>query len=133
RFDVGSPEYRLLLAWIRGGLPGPAADEPQIARLEVVPSERTLARGQSQRFIVRAVYSDGTQRDATGQTLFTASDETVATVSPTGEATAVGPGEGAVVIRYRGLVTTARVILPFGPPRVAAMPLSRGDAGAGKI
>src|SRR5439155_625941 len=43
--------------------------------------------------------------------------ETVASVDPIGEAKVVGPGEGAVVIRYQGLVATARVISPYGPPR----------------
>jgi hypothetical protein len=114
RFAIGSPEYRLLRDWIAGGLPAPAPQEPQVTRLEAIPPLRTLAMGQSQRFIVRARYSDGSQRDVTGQTLFTASDETIASVDPSGEAKVVSPGEGAVVIRYRGLVATARVISPFG-------------------
>lgn len=117
RFAVDSPEYRLLRDWITGGLPAPAANEPRVARLEVIPAVRTLAVGRTQRFIVRAHYNDGSQRDASGQTLFTASDETVASVEPIGEARVVGPGEGAVVIRYQGLVATARVISPYGPPR----------------
>jgi len=121
RFRVDSPEYRLLRDWIAGGMPGPAPDEPSVKRLEVIPRTRTLARGQTQRFIVRAHYSDGSARDVTGQTLFTASDETVATVTPGGEAKAVGPGEGAVLIRYENLVATARVISPFGPPRTTGV------------
>src|SRR5207248_1961250 len=40
------------------------------------------------------------------------------------------PGEGAVVIRYQGLVATARVILPFGPPRRAASEVAAA-AGSG--
>jgi hypothetical protein len=127
RFAVGSPEYRLLRDWITGGLPAPAAEEPRVTRLEVLPAVRTLAHGQSQRFIVRAHYSDGSQRDASGQTLFTSADETVTTVEPNGEAKVVGPGEGAVVIRYQSLVAAARVISPFGPPRPAA------KAGENKI
>ncbi|HXG24351.1 MAG TPA: DUF1549 domain-containing protein, partial [Chthonomonadales bacterium] len=116
RFRVGSPEYRLLRDWIAGGLPGPSPKEPHVMRLEVIPSVRTLPVGQTQRFIVLAHYSDETRRDVTAQTLFTANDETVATVTPDGEAKATGPGEGAIVIRYRGLVATACVISPFGTP-----------------
>jgi len=86
RFAVGSPEYRVLRDWIAGGLPAPVPNEPKVTRLEVVPAVRTLSPGQTQRFCVRARYSDGSQRDATSQTLFTASDETVATVSSSGEA-----------------------------------------------
>src|SRR5688572_28314655 len=113
RFDVGSPEYRLLLDWIEGGLPGPSANEPRVMRLEVTPAVKMLAVGQSQRFLVRAHYSDGSQREVSGQTLFTASDESVAVVDPNGTAKAVRPGEGAVVIRYQGLVAAARAVSPL--------------------
>jgi len=114
RFEVGGPEYRLLRDWIAAGAPPPDAAEPRVVRLEVIPETRTLAAGQSQRFLVRARYADGSSRDATPQTLFTAGDEQIATVTPEGTATAVGPGEGAVVIRYQGLVAIARVVSPFG-------------------
>lgn len=116
RFRVGSPEYRLLRDWIAGGLPGPSPKEPRVVRLEVIPPVQTLAIGQTQRFIVLAHYGDGTRRDVTAQTLFTANDETVASVTPDGEAKATGSGEGAVVIRYQGLVATARIVSPFGTP-----------------
>jgi hypothetical protein len=121
RFEVGSPEYRLLRNWIALGMPAPASDEPRVVRLEVLPAVRTLAKGQSQRFLVRAHYSDGSRRDATAQTLFTAHDESVTTVTPDGTATVVAPGEGAVVIRYQGLVATARLISPFSGVRRQAL------------
>lgn len=127
RFRVGSPEYRLLRDWIAAGLPGPSPKEPRVVRLEVIPPVQTLALGQMQRFIVLAHYSDGTQRDVTAQTLFTANDETVASVTPDGEAKATGPGEGAVVIRYQGLVATARVISPFDKPWTYASRLPRAE------
>jgi hypothetical protein len=136
RFAAGSLEHRILRDWIVGGAKPPAGDEARVVRLEPIPAVRTLAQGQTQRFVVRAHYSDGTQRDATGQTLFTASDETVTAVDPTGEAKVVGPGEGAVVIRYQGLVATAQVVSPFGPvaaadgtqSRFAATPASQKKA-----
>jgi hypothetical protein len=127
RFDAGGPEYRLLLAWIAAGASSappstshaeePTAAEPRVTRLEVIPATCTLAVGQTQRFLVRAHYADGSSRDATPQTLFTASDEPIATVDADGTAKAVGPGEGAVVIRYQGLVAIARVVSPFARPR----------------
>jgi hypothetical protein len=116
RFAAGGPEYRLLRDWIAAGAPPPDAAEPRVVRLEVTPETQRLAVGESQRFLVRAHYADGASRDATPQTLFTAGDEQIATVSPEGSATAVGPGEGAVVIRYQGLVAIARVVSPFGRP-----------------
>lgn len=119
-FTPASPLYRVLRDWIAGGMPAPDAREPRVVRLEVTPAVRTMAPGQTQRIRVRAHYSDGTVRDVTGQTLFSASDETVARVTPSGEARVVGPGEGAVIIRYQGLVATARLRSPFAPPKNVA-------------
>lgn len=119
-FDVGSPQYRVLCDWIAGGLPGPVATDPRVVRLEATPAVRTLAIGQTQAFAVRARYSDGSVRDVTGQTLFTPSDGTVASVTPSGIAKVVGMGEAAVLIRYRGLVATAQIVSPFAPPLQAS-------------
>jgi hypothetical protein len=130
RFDVKSSEYRLLKDWIVGGMPAPDPKEPKMTRLEVYPQARTLPLKQTQRFIVTAHFEDGTKRDVTAQTVFTASDENVATVTPDGEATIKGSGEGAILMRYQGLVKTARLISPFAAPRKAeeAKQEARGNA-----
>ena len=114
RLDAGGADYRLLRDWIEAGMPAPNPKEPAVANLEMTPSERTLGIGGEQRFAVAATYTDGSKRDVTAQTLFTASDETVATVTPGGEAKVTGNGEGAIIVRYQGLVGTARVISPYG-------------------
>jgi len=116
RIAPGSADYKMLTDWITAGCPVPAAKDPSIASLEVYPANRTLSVGQIQRFMVHAHYSDGSVRDATSQAVFSASDESTASVSPAGEAKATGPGEAAVVVKYQGLVATARVISPFGKP-----------------
>jgi hypothetical protein len=128
RLDIKSPEYRLLRDWIARGMPGPEPTEPSVVRLEVIPAVRTMAVGQTQKYLVRAHYDNGTQRDVTRQTLFSASDESVATVTPGGNATAKGPGEGAILVRYRDLVSTARILSPFNPIKTAAQ--ARMPAGA---
>ena len=121
RFAPDSPEYRTVRDWIVAGALPPIEEgkgaEPHIARLIVTPAARTLAAGRTQRLRVEAVYSDGTQRDVTAQTLFTSADESILNVKPDGTAKVVGPGEGAVVIRYSGLFTIARVAVPFGPAK----------------
>jgi hypothetical protein len=110
-------------------MPAPTPTEPNVAALEVTPPVRTLSVGQKQRFRVWARFSDGTRRDVTPQTLFSGSDGTVTTVTPDGEATIVGKGEAAVLVRYRDRVATATVTAPFGPPRASfangAAPLDR--------
>ena len=124
RFRTGSPEYRLLRDWIAAGAPGPRAKEPSVIALETIPAVRKMVVGQTQRIRVIARFDDKTRRDVTGETVFTGSDETVAKVSADGEATVTGPGEAAVVIRYQGLVGTARIISPYAAaytlPRAAA-------------
>lgn len=117
RFDVLSPEYRVLRDWIVAGMPAPDPKEARVVRLDVYPQMRTLPLKQTQRFTVTATYGDGTKRDVTAETIFTASDENVATVTPDGEATIKGSGEGAILLRYQGLVKTARLISPFATPR----------------
>ncbi len=116
RLSLNTPSYRILRDWIADGLPGITGAEPTVQRLDVTPPVRTLAIGKTQPFVVTAVYSDGAKRDVTAQTVFTASDESVATVTPDGEAKVTGNGEGAILVRYQGLVATARVISPYGPP-----------------
>lgn len=120
--DVGSPVYRLLVAWIAGGMPAPKPTEPGVAALEVVPPVRTLPVGQKQRFRVWARFTDGTRRDVSGETLFSGSDGTVASVTLDGQATVVGKGEAAVLVRYRDLVATASLISPFGTPPRTGLP-----------
>lgn len=116
RFRVGSPPYRLLHDWIAAGMPGPSPKDPHVVGLDVYPAVRTLAPGALQKITVWARYSDGTRRDATGQTVFTAADESVAGVSPDGEAKVNGAGEGAIILRYQSLVATARIVSPYAPP-----------------
>lgn len=120
--EVGSPAYRLLVDWIAGGMPAPKPKEPGVAMLQVVPPVRTLTVGQKQRFRVLARFTDGTRRDVSPETLFSGSDGAVARVTPDGQATVVGKGEAAVLVRYRDRVATATVISPFGTPRRSVAP-----------
>ncbi len=120
RFKTDSASYRILRDWIVSGLSGPKSNDPHVVRLEVSPAVRSLKVGNAQRFAVKAVYSDGSQRNVTSETLFSSSDESVATVSADGDAKVVGQGEGAVLVRYQSVVSTARLISPYGPPKTAS-------------
>jgi hypothetical protein len=118
-FAPGSPEHRLLTAWIAGGMPAPRADEPAVTAVEITPAVRTLRVGDTQRYQVVARFADGSRRDVTAQTLFSASDGTVAQVATDGQAKVVGRGEAAVLVRYRDRVATASLLSPFNAPRPA--------------
>ena len=119
RFALGSSEYRILKDWIAAGTPAPAPSEPRVVALEVPLPVRTLAPGQTQNYALYARFSDGSRRDVTGRTLFTASDETVASVSPDGKAKVNGAGESSILMRYQGLVAAARIVSPY-PSQISA-------------
>jgi hypothetical protein len=120
RLDKNSREYRLLLAWLRAGAPGPNDKEPGVARLMVLPGDRAgLRAGDKQRLVVRAVYSDGRVEDVTHRALFTSNDLAVASVDETGLVTQKRPGETAVIASYRdklGKVVVQRAV-PAGRAR----------------
>ena len=118
RLEVGSADYRTLVAWIAANCPAPTDAEPRLATLEATPSEKTLAKGATEPLTVTATYSDGSRRDVTRWAKFTSADETVASVDPTGKISVIGHGEGAVTVWYASNIVTARIVSPF-PNRIA--------------
>ncbi len=121
RFAIDTAEYRTLREWIASGARPPILEganaEPRVTRLNVTPAQRTLQMGGQQQIRVEALFTDGMKRDVTPQTLFSSADGAILSVTRDGIATVVGPGEGAVVIRYSGVFTTARVVAPFARAR----------------
>ncbi len=65
RFDVDSLEYRVLSDWIAAGALPPAADDPRLVRLEILPGRSCSSRDDRQPLIVRAHFSDGHVEDVT--------------------------------------------------------------------
>jgi hypothetical protein len=113
RFEVGSPEYRVIAAWIAAGMPPPSDKDPRIRRLEVSPARRVLAEGDELQLGVRARFSDGTVEDVTRWARYSSGDETVAEVGDTGRVKMQGYGETAINVSYLNLVAPARVAVPF--------------------
>jgi len=113
RLTTDSPDYAILAAWIAAGAPGPAGTSVAVTGLEVEPAKRVAAPGATQQIRVVATYADGRRRDVTGWTRFDAMDEGVVKVSPTGVATTVGRGQGAVMARFGGEATIATFVVPF--------------------
>ncbi|HKI38325.1 MAG TPA: DUF1549 domain-containing protein, partial [Gemmataceae bacterium] len=112
RFAADSWQYRVLREWVAQGagwLPGSGA----VKRLDVTPREQVFTKpGESAALHVTAEYADGTRADVTPFCDFRARDEAVAEVSPEGAVRGVRPGDTAVVVSYRGNLTTARVLVP---------------------
>ena len=118
RIDPDSPEYRLLADWIASGAPGPKSEEAKLVRIEVLPAMVSLKPGEKFQFLVRAIYSDGRQRDVTHWAKFSSTEESVATVSEDGVVQVRGHGEAQVAVWFSDLVAVGEVVVPF-PHRLA--------------
>ena len=113
RFKAGSETHRLLVDWIRAGMPFVLTNEPVLRSVAVTPGEGSYKKGASRRLRVEATYSDGTRRDVTGWAAYESSDKELVAVGVDGRMT-VGrvSGQGVVVARYMGLVGATRVTVP---------------------
>jgi len=130
RLLPGSVEYRVLERWIAAGCPRPTDPQLAVTGLEIRPAERIGQPGMAQQFRVVAAYSDGTSRDVTALGTFESIDEGVVEVEPSGRGSAVGRGQGAVMVRYEGRVATASVVVPFaerGPGQATVAAGWEGD------
>jgi hypothetical protein len=113
RFDVGSPEYKVISGWIAQGMPAPEESDAKVTEIQVLPREASLQAGAQQQLIVTAVFSDGHAADVTRWAKFDSGDEGVATVDNNGHVTMHGYGEAPVTVWYQSHVTFSRLRIPF--------------------
>ena len=117
RLDPASDDYRLIVRWVAQGMPYGRPTDPTVARVDVWPKERTLARGGSQQLAVLAHYSDGSVRDVTRSAVYEANDKNLAETSETGLVKVYDqPGDVAVMVRYASKVATFGATVPLGAP-----------------
>jgi hypothetical protein len=83
-----------------------------------------MAEGETQQILATATWSDGAVEDVTSTAQFNTLNESVAAVTPTGQVTAKGKGETAIMVRFMGQATVAHVTLPYNAPvaNAPAMP-----------
>jgi hypothetical protein len=108
----GDPYYRDIVRWLEADAPNDPPDVPQPTGIEVFPPGGVLdGKGETQRLVVRARYSDGTDRDVTALALFLTNNETAAKIAPDGDGiVAAGDrGEAFVMARFH----TFTVGVPF--------------------
>jgi hypothetical protein len=113
RFSETSREARVLLAWISARAPGPVASEADADRLEILPGNRTMRVGQSQRLLVRAHWPDGQVRDVTWLCRFFANDPSTVSVSDEGVVKSLRNGETSVRVHFQALVDIITFTMPF--------------------
>jgi hypothetical protein len=123
-FGRGSRPHQVFLDWLRAGMPGPARDEPELRRLEVLPGNRTLRVGQEQQLLVVAEYSDGRRRDVTWLSKFDSNDPGMAEVDAAGLVRVRRHGETAIRASFQSRVAVVIVTAPHeqrvDPARLAA-------------
>ena len=117
KIEPDSHEYRVLARWIAAGAPFGRPSDPSLARIEVTPADRVMARGSSQQLVVTAVYNDGSVEDVTRWAQYQSNDAEVAGVADGGlVATRDLSGQAAVMARYQGQVSVFRATVPLGRP-----------------
>jgi hypothetical protein len=117
RLDPASDDYRLLVRWIGQGMPYGKDTDPAVAKIDVFPKERTLARGGGQQLLVLATYTDGSVRDVTRLALFEPNDKNLGEADETGWVKVFDqPGDVAVMVRYQSRVAVFRATVPLGAP-----------------
>ncbi len=100
RFGTTSPEYQLLLDWLRDGAPGPSADAATVTRLEVQPSQVIVASPTDDVQVrVTAFFSDGTSQQVTNRACYELSNLS-ASVDAGGRVSRNKFGETTLIVRY---------------------------------
>jgi len=107
RLKKGDPAHKTLEQWIAEGMRLDPATEPDLLKIETVPSKRVLRQPAArQQIIVLGHFSDGSIRDLTQLTDFSSSNESVGSVNTLGLITKNGRGETAVLARYLDKMST---------------------------
>lgn len=113
RLEAGSTDYKVLVAWLRNGAPGPSKDAPKVTRLAVTPSRRVGSVGMKQQLRVVATYSDGLVRDVTAWTKFDSMDEGRLSVSGNGLVTTLDKGQAPIMVRFEGQADLCEFVIPY--------------------
>ncbi len=115
RIEPTSPEYALLVNWIRQGATYDGPTAAALASIDVQPARGLMQPGSQQQLKAVASYTDGSQRDITGLALFESNDKAMADVSPAGMVTTSNiPGKVSIMVRYQGKTAVFNAAIPLG-------------------
>ncbi len=107
--EAGTPEYNLLLDWIKNSAPEGKPTDAKLVYIEVFPKVRNMLPNEKQRMLVEAHYSDGSMRDVTMLSSIKSNEEAVAKVDSSGVVEGTGYGEAVFMVGYGGKLATSRV------------------------
>ncbi len=112
RFGTNSPLCKTLVTWLAAGAPNDATNIAQLSGIEIFPKSAVMeGSNTTQRLIVRARYSDGTERDVTPLTVFISNNDGTAKVNDEGVIAAGQRGEAFVQARFGEFNVGAQVIV----------------------
>ena len=117
RFAKNTPLYNTVHQWIVEGAKDDTTPPPALTGVEILPKSAVLeGKGAPQRFVVRGLYADGSDRDVTGlAVLSTSDDQTCPFDIPSATATAGDPGEAYVMARYGSFAVVSKlIVIPQG-------------------
>jgi len=115
RLDSKSDDYALLVRWIAQGMPYGQDSDPKVAKIEVLPKQRTMALNGQQQLVVLARYTDGSVQDVTRSALYEPNEKSMAEADDGGHVKLFEqPGDVAIMVRYQGRVATFRATAPLG-------------------
>jgi hypothetical protein len=122
KIEPDSENHQILLRWLESGAPKDPTDIPKPIAIDVFPKEAVFSqKGLTQRIVVRARYSDGTDRDVTRFSVFMSNNDAAASVTQEGQILGTGPGETYILARFdefsSGLPVIVRPGTPFVEPK----------------
>ncbi len=116
RIKEGDQYYKDLVRWMEAKTPLDPATIPTPTSLEIFPKNAVLdGKGETQQMVVRAKYSDGSDRDVTSLALFLSNNDNSAKISPNGLVSANERGEAFIMARFATFtVGSQMLVLPKG-------------------
>jgi len=101
RFESDSEYYATLLEWLQARAPADEGEVPTVTSLKLSPPDAVLeGEGNQHHVTVRALYSDGSDRDVTSLAYFLSNNENSAVIDQEGVVTAGKRGEAFIMARF---------------------------------
>ncbi|MFO0939074.1 MAG: DUF1549 domain-containing protein [Gemmataceae bacterium] len=115
-----SAEYHMLKRWIAEGMPFGSKSDPVVTKVTVEPPHLVMAPKSNRQLVVTAHFSDGSTEDVTKLAQYESNETEVATVTEGGLIqTLNATGQAGVMVRYSGMMTAFRAVVPRPGPAVA--------------
>jgi hypothetical protein len=101
RFAVTSVPAQTMLGWLAEGMKDDVPGLAAVKKVEVLPGSRVLNEpSRHQQLAVLAQFADGSIKDVTRLTVFSSSDQAIASVTPNGLVEFTQSGEVAILCRF---------------------------------